>query len=59
MNPKTKLTLTDPKHGVNIQDLDPTLLKEVDVFEIKSKDDLTPDLLHKIFSTHVAVIRDA
>ena len=59
MNPKTKLALTDPKHGVKIEDLDPTLLKEVDVFEIKSKDDLTPDLLHKIFGTHVAVIRDA
>ena len=44
---------------MKIEDLDPTLLKEVDVFEIKSKDDLTPDLLHKIFGTHVAVIRDA
>ena len=59
MNPKTKLALTDPKHDVKIQDLDPTLLKEVDVFEIKSKDDLTPVLLHKIFRSNVAVIRDA
>ena len=59
MNPKTKLALTDPKHDVKIQDLDPTLLKEVDVFEIKSKDDLTPNLLHKIFGSNVAVIRDA
>ena len=33
-NPKTKLALTDPKHGVKIEDLDPTLMKEVDIFEI-------------------------
>ena len=34
VNPKTKLALTDPKHGVKLEDLDPSLMREVDVFEI-------------------------
>ena len=34
IHPKTKFALTDSKHDVKLSDLDPTLLREVDVYEI-------------------------
>ena len=34
VNLKTKFKLTDKKHKVKLEDIDPTLLKEVPIFEV-------------------------
>ena len=50
--------LTEEKDGVKLEDIEPALLKEVPVYEIFTKEDLTPEKLQDIFSEEVVIIRN-
>ena len=59
VNPKSKFKLTDKKHRVKLEDVDPSLLKEVPVYVINKKADVTRELMHEILSQKVAILRNA
>ena len=58
VNPVTMFKLTEEKDGVKLEDIEPALLKEVPVYEIFTKEDLTPEKLQDIFSEEVVIIRN-
>ena len=58
VNPVTKFKLTEKKHKVKLEDVEPSLLKEVPVYEIFNREDLTPEKLDDIFKEDVVIIRN-
>ncbi len=56
-NQKSKFNLNDQKGKVQLEDLEPSLMKEVRVFSIKSKEDLTKEMIKQILIEDVAVLR--
>ena len=58
VNPDTILKLTEKKDGVKLEDIEPSLLKEVPVYEIFQREDLTPEVLQDIFAEEVVIIRN-
>lgn len=56
-NPKTSFKLNLQKDKVDLTDVNPSLMREVKVFEIKTKDDLTKEVIRQILSEEVAIVR--
>lgn len=57
-NENTKFVLTSIKDKVKLKQLDPSLMKEVKVFNMSYKNELTPDLIAQILSQDVCVLRN-
>ena len=50
--------LSFEKDKVKLEDVDPSLMKEVKVFDIKSKSELTKEVIKQILLEDVVIVRN-
>lgn len=55
---KTKFSLSFEKDKVKLEDVDPCLMKEVKVFDIKSRSELTKEVIKQILLEDVVIVRN-